>query len=159
MRTTVMLTMGNRKEAWSIVSLRLRKSGIVPDLQESTGLAATWEIHYTMMGHVDKFLSQREVVEFIMDPIDLSAGDIRKIYNPELLQWLSEEESSRLRNRILKHLNLPDSLPLWGPAPPISSRVWDSEEVEALFSTNDDVELDKALELITKRRTFRKFGL
>jgi hypothetical protein len=159
MKTTAFLEMGRRMEAWTIVSLRLRKSGIAVDHRETVGLAASWEIHYKVMGYVNKFVSQREIVEFIMDPQGLTDGEVRKIYNPELEPWLSEEESSRLRTRIIKHLNLPESLPLWGPAPPESNIVWDEEDLEALFSTHDEMELDKALDQVRRRRTYRKFGL
>lgn len=150
------------KEAWLMQSLSLHKSGIIAknvyEDPNDIGLSATWEIHLKVT-RIDGIMARgRTIVEFIMNPRMLEDSIIEKVYNPDMENWFTEEEAEKIRTRILRLLNLPEELPIWGPAPSKSKTGWTPDQLDIILNLPED-SLEHGLDLIRRKITYQKFGL
>ena len=138
-----------------VLCMKLAKSGIMSHDAESD-LYSKWEIHLTIAAY--NVYVNRTITEFIMDPSLIEDGVIVSVHNPKMLPWLTAEECEKLRTRVIKILQLPPELPVWGPPPPRSQRKWTREEMIAILELPDEG-LENGLELIRRKLIYKKFGI
>lgn len=122
------------------------------------GFVTTWEIHFIVDIFSGKRKFQRICVESSID-VD---SDPREITNPEVLQWLTDEEIVTLRTRMIWE----SKYPLMGSLDDAYSddirvpavRVWSPGELSRLLNMNEE-EASKLKKNWERKQTYRKFGL
>jgi hypothetical protein len=132
-------------------------------LNESTShsheFVTTWEIHFV----VDIFSGKRKFRRICIESsIDVDS-DPREITNPEVLQWLTDEELVTLRTRMIWE----SKYPLMGSFDAFSDevdirvpevRVWSPGELLRLLNMNE-TDANSLKENWERKQTYRKFGL
>lgn len=136
----------------------LRSTKLLINYEKARPFDTTWEVHFTLCIIEKNRLYERIVIESYVD-VELHP---REIVNPEILLWLSEEELTNLRTRMIWETNYP-LVNIFDPFDfeeddKSNQKKWDTKDLLRLLNMNES-ELTILRDNWLRKQTYKKFGL